>query len=171
MRQPNSRLSVVQIKTVQTELTTVKCFSGGIDGVIGPVTRAGIAAFQQAESIPVDSQYGPATKAKLTAAAQAGTAVCTVTPATTTTTTSATAPPCTGTGIQAALPAGSTITDFGCEGVWAWAGVDVDSGQDGYEATDLLKANGTTWQVVDRATNCNPSVVPPVIYDPGCTTN
>ena len=29
----------------------------------------------------------------------------------------------------------------------------------------------TTWQVVDRATNCNPAVVPPDIYSPGCTTN
>ena len=148
-RPPNSRLSVVQIKTLQTDLTTVRCFSGMIDGVIGPVTRAGIAAFQQADGVPVDSEYGPATKAKLVAASGANTAICTVTPATTTTTTSTTAPPCTSAAIQAALPAGSTITDFGCQGVWAWAGVDVDPGQDGYEATDLLKANGTTWQVVD----------------------
>ncbi|MEP6623943.1 MAG: peptidoglycan-binding domain-containing protein [Acidimicrobiia bacterium] len=170
-RPPNSLLSVVQIKTVQTDLTTVKCFSGALDGVIGPVTRAGIAAFQQADSLTVNSQFGPETKTKLMAAAQAGTTVCTVTPATTTTTTSATAPPCTSTAIQAALPAGSTITDFGCDGEWAWAGVDVDPSQGGYEATDLLKANGTTWQVVDRATNCNPSVVPPDIYNPGCTTN
>ena len=170
-RPPNSRLSVVQIKTLQTDLTTVKCFSSAIDGVIGPLTRAGIAAFQKDDSLTVDSQYGPETKAKLVAAAASGTTVCAVTPATTTTTSSVTAPPCTSTAIQAALPAGSTITDFGCQGEWAWAGVDVDPGQDGYEATDLLKASGTTWQVVDRAANCNPSIVPPDIYNPGCTTN
>jgi hypothetical protein len=170
-RPPNSRLSVVQIKTLQTDLTTVRCFSGAIDGIIGPVTRAGIAAFQQADDVPVDSEYGPATKAKLLAASTAKKTVCTVTPATTTTTTSATAPPCTSDAIQAALPSETTITDFGCEGEWAWAGVDVDPAQGGYEATDLLKAQGTAWQVVDRATECNPSVVPPAIYDPGCTTN
>ncbi len=63
---------MVQIKTVQTDLTTVKCFSGALDGVIGPVTRAGIAAFQQADSLTVNSQFGPETKTKLMAAAQAG---------------------------------------------------------------------------------------------------
>lgn len=170
-RQPNSRLSTAQVKVLQTDLTTVKCFSGSVDGIIGPVTRAGIAAFQTADQLPADSQYGAATKAKLVAAAAAGNTVCTITPATTTTTSSTSAPPCTSQAIQAALPSGSTITDFGCQGVWAWAGVDVDPGQDGYEATDLLKADGTAWQVVDRATNCDPSVVPPDIYDPGCTTN
>ena len=170
-RPPNSRLSVVQIKTLQTDLTTVRCFSGNIDGVIGPITRAGIAAFQKADGLPVDSEYGPATRAKLLAASTTRKTVCTVTPATTTTTTSTTAPPCTSEAIQAALPSETTITDFGCEGEWAWAGVDVDPGQDGYEATDLLKAQGTAWQVVDRATDCDPSVVPPAIYNPGCTTN
>ncbi len=170
-RQPNSLLSPIQIKTLQTDLTTVKCFSGAIDGIVGPITRAGIAAFQQAETLTVNGQYGPSTKTALVAATRSGTSVCTVSPATTTTTSSATAPACTSQAIQAALPAGSTITDFGCQGVWAWAGIDVNAGQDGFEATDLLKANGTAWQVVDRAANCNPSVVPPEIYNPGCTTN
>lgn len=170
-RQPNSALSPVQIKTLQTDLTTVRCFSGAIDGVVGPITRAGIAAFQQAENLTINAQYGPSTKTALVAATRSGTSVCAVVPATSTTTSSATAPPCTSQAILAALPAGSTITDFGCQGVWAWAGIDVNAGQDGFEATDLLKANGTAWQVVDRAANCNPSVVPPEIYNPGCTTN
>lgn len=170
-RPPNSRLSVVQIKTVQTDLAMIRCFSGNIDGIIGPVTRAGIAAFQQAENLGINGEYGPTTKTALVTATRSGTAVCTATPTTTTTTSSPAAPLCTSEAIQSVLPAGSTITDFGCQGEWAWAGVDVDPGQDGYEATDLLKANGTAWQVVDRATNCNPSVVPPEIYNPGCTTN
>ena len=161
----------MQIKTLQTDLTTVRCFSGTIDGIVGPITRAGIAAFQQAENLTINGQYGASTKTALVAATRSGTSVCTVAPTTTTTTSSTTAPACTSQTIQAALPAGSTITDFGCQGAWAWAGIDVNAGQDGFEATDLLKANGTTWQVVDRAANCNPSVVPPDIYNPGCTTN
>lgn len=171
-RQANSLLSPAQIKTLQTDLTTVRCFSGAIDGIIGPTTRAGITAFQQSESLTVNGQHGPSTKTTLVAATRSGTSVCTVAPATTTTTSSATAAACTSQTIQAALPAGDTVKDFGCEGEWAWALISVDPGPNGYDATGLLKANGTTWQIVDRnSANCNPSVVPPEIYNPGCTTN
>ena len=47
--------------------------------------------------------------------------------------------------VLAAVPAGSTITDFGCSGEWAWAGIDVSADQGGYEATELLKAAGNGW--------------------------
>jgi hypothetical protein len=107
--------------------------------------------------------------------AQAGTKVCTQTPSTTTTPPSA--PPCTSAAILDAVrgspPSGPnrSITDFGCNGGWAWAGVDVNVGTHGYEATDLLKASGTAWTVVDRSKYCKPGQVPADVYNPGCTTN
>ena len=45
--------------------TKVGCFSGVVDGIVGPVTRAGIGAFQDAEGLTVDEEFGPATKQKL----------------------------------------------------------------------------------------------------------
>ncbi|HEX2737793.1 MAG TPA: hypothetical protein VHP57_06620 [Acidimicrobiia bacterium] len=60
-----------------------------------------------------------------------------------------------------------SITDFGCDGGWAWAGVDVNVGTDGYEATDLLKASGTAWTVVDRSKYCKPGQIPADVYKPG----
>ncbi len=167
-RKPNSLLSAAQVKTVQTDLTTVGCFSGTIDGVIGPVTRAGIEAFQQAESIPPDGQYGPVTKQKLVIVVGDRVKVCAQTPSPPVTT----GPPCTTSAIVAALPSGTSILDFGCDSGWAWAGVDVNTGQDGYEATDLLKADGDAWTVVDRTQYCVPaSDIPADVYNPGCTTN
>jgi hypothetical protein len=83
-----------------------------------------------------------------------------------------TGPSCTSATILAAVPAASSITDFGCSGEWAWAGIDVDADQGGYEATELLKAAGGGWTSVDRAQYCVPaSNIPASIYDPGCTTN
>jgi hypothetical protein len=51
------------------------------------------------------------------------------------------------------------------------AGVDINAGTDGYEATDLLKASGTAWTVVDRSKYCKPGQIPADVYNQGCTTN
>jgi Putative peptidoglycan binding domain len=167
-RQPNSLLSTAQVKALQNDLTAVGCFSGTVDGIVGPVTRAGIEAFQQAESVTVDGQYDAATKQKLAIVVGDRVKVCQSAPIPPPTT----GPACTSTAIGAALPAASSITDFGCDGGWAWAGVDVNAGQAGYEATDLLKADGDAWQSVDRAQYCVPaSNIPADVYNPGCTTN
>lgn len=174
-KQKNALLGPTQIKTLQTDLTTVGCFSGTVDGIIGPVTRAGISAFQTASGLTADGQYGSATEQKLLPAAQAGTKVCTQTPPTTTK--PASAPPCTSAAILDAVRGSPSsgpnpsITDFGCDGGWAWAGVDINAGTDGYEATDLLKASGTAWTVVDRSKYCKPGQIPADVYNPGCTTN
>ena len=83
-----------------------------------------------------------------------------------------TGPACTSDAVLAAVPSGSSITDFGCSGEWAWAGVDVDAAQGGYEATALLKAADNGWTRVDRTQYCVPvSNIPVDVYDPGCTTN
>jgi len=165
---PNSKLSSDEIKQIQTNLHSAGCFGGAIDGVIGPITRAGISAFQKAEGLTVDGQYGSATKSKLTAAVAANKTVCT-TP-TTTTSTQPGLPPCTSTVIAAALP-NYKVLDFGCDSGWAWAGIDTGP-PDGYESVALLKANGMTWQQVDRATYCVPaSNIPPDIYQPACTVS
>jgi peptidoglycan hydrolase-like protein with peptidoglycan-binding domain len=167
-RQPNSKLSAERVKALQTKLTSVGCFSGTVDGIVGPVTRVGIEAFQEAESVTVDSQYGPATRQKLIVVADDGVKVCAAPPTPPATNGS----PCTGPAILAAVPSGSTITDFGCSGDWAWAGIDVSADHVGYEATELLKAAGGGWTVVDRAQYCVPaSNIPADIYNPGCTTN
>src|SRR5262249_23243775 len=138
-----------------------------VDGVIGPITRGGISAFQKAEGLTVDGQYGAETKTKLAAAVSADKTVCT-TP--TTTTTQPGVPPCTSTTIAAALP-NYKVLDFGCNAGWAGAGID-PAGPDGYESVALLKASGMTWQQVDRATYCVPaSNIPPDIYQPACTVS
>ncbi len=172
-RQPNSQLSVPEITTMQADLKTVGCYSAAVGGVIGPITRAAIAAFQTGAGITADGQYGPVTKAKLTADARAKTIVCTSTSGTTTTV-AATAP-CTNAAIQPAVDSTGngkvSLIDFGCDGAWAWAGIGVGSGSGGYEATNLLKANGGTWAVVDRAKYCVQGQLPADVYTPGCTTN
>jgi peptidoglycan hydrolase-like protein with peptidoglycan-binding domain len=167
-RPPNSRLSTEQVKRLQSDLTTVGCFSGAADGIVGPVTRAGIGAFQKAENVTIDDQYGPATKEKLAIVVGDRVKVCSAPP----TPPPATGPPCSSEAILAAVPSGSSITDFGCSGEWAWAGIDVNADQGGYEATELLKAAGGGWTTVDRAQYCVPaSNIPADVYDPGCTTN
>jgi len=167
-RDPNARLGAEQVKALQRDLTAVGCFSGTVDGIIGPVTRAGISAFQEAEDVPVDGEYSTETEDKLGVVVADGVKVCPVPPEAPTTT----GPPCTSAAILAAVPSGSTIIDFGCSGAWAWAGFDVDATQGGYEATALLSGGGTTWTSVDRAQSCVPaSNIPPEVFDPGCTTN
>lgn len=167
-RDPNASLGAEQVKALQRDLTTVGCFSGTVDGIIGPVTRAGISAFQEVEDVPVDGQYTAETQGKLAVVVADDVKVCPVPPAAPTTT----GPACTSAAILAAVPNGSTITDFGCSGTWAWAGFDVDATQGGYEATALLEGEGSTWTSVDRAQYCVPaSNIPPDVFDPGCTTN
>ncbi len=171
---PNAQLDSDQIKTIQTELTTVGCFDGKVDGVIGPATRGGIERFQAAEKIAVDGQAGPVTRAKLTETSAAKKTVCTA--PTTTTTTKPQSAPCTVAAILPAVKAGPSgsnvqgITDYGCDGGWAYAGVDI-GGEAGYETVELLKQNGTGWQVVDRGANCKPNIVPASIFNTACTTS
>lgn len=171
---PNAQLDNAQISSIQSELTTVGCFDGKADGVIGPLTRSGIERFQAAEKIAVDGQAGPVTRQKLNETAAAKKTVCTA-PTTTTTTKPASAP-CTVSAILPAVKAGPSgsqvqgITDYGCDNGWAYAGVDI-GGEAGYEEVELLKASGSSWKVVDRAANCKPNIVPKSIYDTACTTS
>jgi hypothetical protein len=172
-RQPNSKLSTRRIAVLQGRLVTVGCLSGAADGVLGPASRAAITEFQTAGGLTADGQYGSATAAKLMADARAKTVVCTA--VTTTSTTAAGAAACTHDVILAAIEATGngkvSLTDFGCDGAWAWAGVDVNTGIDGYEATRLLHSDSGYWSVVDRATSCVVGTVPADVYTPGCTTN
>ncbi len=172
-RERNSMLSTRQIAVLQGNLVTVGCLTGATDGVLGPAGRAAIAAFQFAAGLTTDGQYGPATKAKLLSDARAKTVVCAA--VTTTSTTAAGAAACTHDAIRAAIEATGngkvSLTDFGCDGAWAWAGVDVNPGKDGYEATRLLNSDRGSWSVVDRETSCVVGTVPADVYTPGCTTN
>jgi hypothetical protein len=123
-------------KTIQTELKTVGCYSGEIDGAFGPETDAAIIAFQTAEGLTVDGELGPDTDSALDSAAGAGTVVCdgsttTTTTAGSTTTTAAgggTAP-CTATAVTAGLSSGESLTTYICSEGWAagaWTNGDVD---------------------------------------------
>lgn len=173
-KSPNAQLDTAEIETIQSELTAVGCFDGKVDGVIGPATRDGIERFQDAEGIAVDGQAGKVTREKLNAASAAKKTICTK-PTTTTTTKPQTAP-CTVAAILPAVKAGPSgnlvqgVTDYGCDGDWAYAGVDI-GGDAGYETVELLEQSGTSWQVVDRGTNCNKDVVPATIYATACETN
>lgn len=64
----------------QTDLNAVGCYSGPVDGSLGPQTEAAIRAFQEAEGLSVDGLLGPDTEGALQDAVQAGETVCTSPP-------------------------------------------------------------------------------------------
>jgi Putative peptidoglycan binding domain len=65
-----------EVKAIQTGLNTVGCYTGEVDGDLGPNTEAGIRAFQAAKGLTVDGVVGPQTTTALTEAAAAGETVC-----------------------------------------------------------------------------------------------
>jgi hypothetical protein len=168
---------------IQRELTSLGCDPGPLDGELGPDTEAAIRSFQGVASLVVDGIVGQSTRAALAAAAQSGTPRCPPAPP-------ATAPPtspsgessCTQSAIEAAAKAGLEqgeqlvkLNAFHCAGNWAVTSPDIGpvgpSGRDTIEITQLLRWNGTAWQVVDRGAYCDAGEVPQAIYQQACQTN
>ena len=122
-----SALSVAAIRTLQTALSKVGCYTGKIDGANGPLTTAAVRSFQAAEGLAVDGVYGSSTKSKLVMAAAAGARVCASTTTTTvsgeTTTTTASAAPA---AAIAAINAYET-TNGPPAGTWQIASTQVSS--------------------------------------------
>jgi peptidoglycan hydrolase-like protein with peptidoglycan-binding domain len=83
-------LSPAAVRALQTALLAVGCYTGRIDGAAGPATTTAVRAFQAAERLRVDGVYGSSTRARLVAAAAAGTKVCSTVPTSTSTTSGST---------------------------------------------------------------------------------
>lgn len=157
---------------VQQWLIDVGCYSGGVDGIVGPETDAAIVAFQEAEGLTADGEVGSETEAALQKAAEAGTKVCGGTGSTTTTagggsTTTTKATPagatCTATSLSKAV--GETINSYVCSG--GYAGVEY-----GTEADEqaVLKAEGTEWvDVTDEVCGAASAGISPQVLELGCS--
>lgn len=162
-------------KSMQEQLKAVGCYTGNVDGIVGPQTDAAILAFQKAEGLEPDGEVGPETEAALSAAAKSGKKVCTSAGTTTTAkpgTTTTTAPngpaPCTATALQAAL-GNATIVDYVCTEGWA-AGLTQPASGSG-TSSFILKSENGKW-VVPGQNPCGSASagLPPAILEMGCST-
>ena len=155
---------------VQQWLIDVGCYSGSVDGVVGPETDAAIVAFQEAEGLTADGEVGSQTEAALEKAATAGTKVCGGSGSTTTTksggstsTTAAAGATCTATSLSKAV--GETINQYVCSG--GYAGVEY-----GTEADEqaVLKVEGSEWvNVTDEVCGAASAGVSPQVLELGCS--
>jgi peptidoglycan hydrolase-like protein with peptidoglycan-binding domain len=79
----NAAAATASNKALQQGLADVGCYSGPIDGIVGPSTVAAIKNFQKAVGLSSDGVYGAKTQQHLQAAERNGSKVCST--ATTTT--------------------------------------------------------------------------------------
>lgn len=160
-------------KSIQTQLKDVGCYTGAVDGIIGPATDAAILAFQEAEGLEPDGEFGPETQTALHAAVKAGKKVCgtnsgtTVAPATTTTTAAAGDPPCTAAAVSVVLGSGQTLQSYVCSEGYAGISFSVNDNLEG----EVLKAEGTKWVVVTPSPCGAASAgIAPQVLEVGCPT-
>jgi peptidoglycan DL-endopeptidase LytE len=81
----NGAATTASNKALQQGLATVGCYTGPIDGIVGPSTVAAIKNFQTAVGLSPDGVYGAKTQQHLQAAEKNGTKVCSTSTSTTTT--------------------------------------------------------------------------------------
>ena len=158
-------LSASTIKVLQTDLAKVGCYTGAVDGKLGPQTIQALRNFQAASHLTVDGVFGPNTEGVLAPAARASVRVCVASPTTTTTTTanstttttsaSTVSAPCTSAAITAALQPGETLNSYQCGGGWA-AGSWTNSM---YTAAFLLKSSNGAWEQPPSNACANASVL------------
>jgi peptidoglycan hydrolase-like protein with peptidoglycan-binding domain len=164
------------VQSIQRQLNALGCNAGNADGKLGPKTTAAVRWFQTAAKLPVDGIVGPQTAPVLTRASIAGTPNCTQVPAPPAPAKTPGGPQCTQTailaGAQGALNAGERIVLSGpyqCAGIWAYNGPTiVDAGGTQTQVTELLRWNGTAWQVVNRAAYCESGGIPAVVAQKAC---
>lgn len=154
---------------IQQQLADVGCYTGAIDGILGPESDAAILAFQGAEGLTTDGELGPQTESALSTAAEAGDKVCTgdtttTTAADTTTTTAASGgeAPCTATAIAAALPSGTQITSYVCSEGYA-------AGSESSGTQFILQSTDGAWATLPSdPCGAASAGLPAVILEDGC---
>jgi len=163
-------------KTIQQELKEVGCYTGTVDGILGPQSDAAILAFQSASGLETDGELGPETESALSEAVSKKETVCSATPASTTTTTAGSGTtstttaggvaPCTATALLAAMPSGTTINSFVCSGDYA-AGSNTGSG--GSPTPFVLESVNGAWSDMSQSPCGTASAgLPPIILETGC---
>jgi hypothetical protein len=156
-------------KLVQEQLKQVGCFSGNVDGILGPQTDAAIVAFQSASGLPVDGEVGPETESALADATAQKKTVCqsgTTTTSTTSTTTNANDPVCSATALARALPSGSVISTFVCADTYA----GVQGQSDLYAVLEWkTSGGGASWSEITPSPCGTASAgLPPQVLETGC---
>jgi peptidoglycan hydrolase-like protein with peptidoglycan-binding domain len=158
-------MSSTAVKALQVALAKVGCYSGPVDGTIGPQTTRAVTAFQSAAGLAADGVYGSQTRSKLLTAAAAGTKVCgaTVPTSTTSTTSAATSlsAPCTSAAVAAALPSSDKVISFQCAG--GWAAGSFSNGV--YDAAYLLQSSSGKWVRITAVSVCTSGSIPTAILD------
>jgi len=163
-------------KTIQQELKDVGCYTGTVDGILGPESDAAILAFQSASGLETDGELGPETEAALSEAVSKKETVCSATPASTTTTTAGSGTtstttadgvaPCTAKALLAAMPSGTTINSFVCSGDYA-AGSNTGSG--GSPTPFIFESVNGAWGDMSQSPCGTASAgLPPIILETGC---
>lgn len=168
-----------RVEQVQRELNALGCNAGTIDGKLGPSTTAAIRWFQTAAKITVDGIVGPQTNAALTQAAASGSPSCRQVPKPSAgPLKTSTGAPCTETaiaaGARAALKSGEQIVltgPFQCAGNWVYNAPTVSNASGTQtQVIELMRWNGSAWQVVDRTTYCEAGGVPAAVSQKACQT-
>ena len=173
---PDTQDFKVVDKAVQAQLITVGCYTGQIDGILGPKTDAAIVKFQQGANLPLDGELNEATSNALDKASSAKLTVCKATPASTTTTTPRTtttfAPndaACTVTALTSAIGGdpSTTLSAYKCQGSYAAFIVT------GAPKGNIAQARNGAWVIMDQAAVCNSTTttVPLALKQIGCTGN
>lgn len=160
-------------KTIQQELKDVGCYTGAVDGILGPQSDAAILAFQSAMGLETDGELGPETESALATAVSKKETVCkaptsstTSTPGTTSTTAAGGIAPCTATALAMAMPQGTTINSFICSGAYA-AGTNTGSG--GSPTPFILESVNGAWSDPSQSPCGTASAgIPPIILETGC---
>ena len=162
-------------KTIQQELKDVGCYTGTVDGILGPESDAAILAFQSATGLETDGELGPETESALATAVSKKETVCKAPTSTTTSTkpgtTSTTASvggvaPCTATALAMAMPQGTTINSFLCSGNYA---AGSNTGPGGSPTPFLLESVNGKWSDPSQSPCGTASAgIPPIILETGC---
>lgn len=162
-------------KTIQQELKDVGCYTGEVDGILGPQSDAAILAFQSASGLETDGELGPETEAALAAAVSKKETVCkapsstttsTAKPGTTTTTAGGGIAPCTATALATAMPEGTTVNSFVCSGSYA---AGTNTGPGGSPTPFILESVNGAWGDMSQSPCGTASAgLPPIILETGC---
>lgn len=152
---------------VQQQLRDVGCYTGAVDGIVGPHTDAAIIEFQRASGLEVDGEVGPETESALRRDVAEGKKVCdgssTTSSTASTTTTTPSGAACTAAALLTGLPAeGEQIRSYVCSEGWA-AGSLTDG------TKFILQAEGGRWYAPSQDPCGSASAgLPPVILEDGC---
>ena len=156
---------------IQRELQEVGCYTGSVDGILGPKSDAAILEFQRAEGLEADGELGPETEAALKQAVAAGKKVCgasssttTTKPGSTTTTVKPNPTACTATVLIDALggDAATKLSNFVCSGNYAAGTI---SGGEKF----ILEKSGGYWVRPNQDPCGSASAgLPPIILEDGC---